>query len=234
MTKDIYDTPLNDDEFIEIGELLAQIPEPFEPMEADTLDGYLSALLVFPEEVGPAQWMPYVFDVQGREASLENPRDQERLEELVYRRYRSLDADLAHSRKIDPIIYPVEDDRGHEVRGYDGISAATPFALGFYEAYERWPELKDSEDPLISSALLGIFRYLPEELLGDLAPIVNELNLESPIENLDQAIDDMALSVAEIAHSTRGFALEKKSTGQKTSWGVGKGNRKKGMNRKHY
>ena len=30
-----YEKPLNDDEFVELGELLAAMPEPFEPMEKD-------------------------------------------------------------------------------------------------------------------------------------------------------------------------------------------------------
>ena len=39
-----FDKPLTDDEFVEIGELLASIPEPFEPMEPDRMDGFLTAL----------------------------------------------------------------------------------------------------------------------------------------------------------------------------------------------
>lgn len=204
-----YDTPLNDDEFVEIGELLARIPEPYEPMEPDAMDGYLTALLLMPEEVGPDNWMPYVFDAEGRpEAKLPDEDEQFHLEELVYRRYRQLDYDLSRSKPLDPIIYPIEDKGGHPVRGYDSIPAITPFAIGFLEAFDRWPGLKEHPDELVASALVGIFRHLPEELLGDMAEIKEDLDLESPIENIDQAVDDVAVSVAEIAHITRGFKLE--------------------------
>lgn len=204
-----YDTPLNDEEFVEIGELLAEIPEPYEPMEADAMDGYLTALLLLPEEPGPSNWMPFVFDAEGRaEAVLPDEKAHRRLEELVYRRYRSLDWDLAHTKMLDPIIYPIEDEKGRPVRGFDSIAAVTPFALGFLEACERFPGLREHDDELVSSALLGIFRHLPEELIGDLAAIKEDLDLESPLENLDQAVDDIAASVAEIASVTRGFALE--------------------------
>ena len=42
-------------------------------------------------------------------------------------------------------------------------------------------------------------------MAGDLAEIKADLDLESPIENLDQALEDIAESVAEIAAVTRGF-----------------------------
>ncbi len=203
-----FEKPLNDDEFIELGELLAGIPEPFQPMEADYLDGFLTALLCLPDEPSPSAWMPFLFDEEGREgARLPDADDQDRLEELIYRRYRSIDATLAACKPIDPIIYEIEDERGRPVRGYDSIAAVVPFALGFSEVINRWPGLKDTSDDMINSALLGILRHLPDEAAGDLAEIKADLDLESPIENLDQAIEDIAVSIGEIVAVTRGFIL---------------------------
>ncbi len=211
-----YERPLNDDEFIELGELLASIPEPFEPMEADYLDGFLTALLCLPEEPSPSEWMPYLFDSQAREnARLENDDEQDRLEELVYRRYRSIDTLLAQCKAIDPIIYEIEDDRGHPVKGYDSVAAVIPFALGFYEVINRWDGLKETGNELIDSALLGILRHLPEDIAGDLAEIKADLDLESPIENLNQALEDIAVSVAEIVSVTRGFVSREDKPAQK-------------------
>ena len=105
-----YEKPLNDDEFVELGELLAAMPEPFEPMEPDYMDGFLTALLCLPDEPSPGDWMPYIFDSQARQdAALADPDEQDRLEELIYRRYRSIDTTLARCRPIDPIIYEIED-----------------------------------------------------------------------------------------------------------------------------
>ncbi len=204
-----YEYPLNDDEFVELGELLASFPEPFEPMEADYLDGYLTALLCLPEEPSPSEWMPYIFDSQARkQAFLSSDQEQDRLEELIYRRYRSIDTLLAQCKAIDPIIYEIEDDRGHPVKGYDSVAAVIPFALGFYEVLNRWDGLKESGNELIDSALLGILRHLPEDIAGDLNEIKTDLDLESPIENLNQALEDIAVSVAEIVSVTRGFVLK--------------------------
>lgn len=201
-----YEKPLNDDEFVELGELLAAMPEPFEPMEPDYMDGFLTALLCLPDEPSPGDWMPYIFDSQARQdAALADPDEQDRLEELIYRRYRSLDTTLARCRPIDPIIYEIEDNRGRPVRGADSVAAVIPFALGFSEVINRWEGLKDSTDDRINGAMLGILRHLPDDVAGDLAEIKADLDLESPIENLDQALEDIAESVAEIAAVTRGF-----------------------------
>ena len=139
-----YEKPLNDDEFVELGELLAAMPEPFEPMEPDYMDGFLTALLCLPDEPSPGDWMPYIFDSQARQdAALADPDEQDRLEELIYRRYRSIDTTLAHCRPVDPIIYEIEDNRGRPVRGADSVAAVIPFALGFSEVINRWEGLKD-------------------------------------------------------------------------------------------
>ena len=204
-----FDKPLTDDEFVEIGELLASIPEPFEPMEPDRMDGFLTALLLLPEEPSPQAWMPWIFDAEGRpEAKLADERDQDRLEELVYRRYRSIDRTICQRKPLDPILYEIEDERGHAVRGWEGIAAVEPFAVGFWEAADRWPGLLDHEDPLVQSALLGILRHLPDDLAGDLLDVKHDLELESPLENLDQTVEDIAVSVAEIASVTRGISLD--------------------------
>ena len=56
-----------------------------------------------------------------------------------------------------------------------------PFAAGFLEAINRWEGLKDTNDEMIDSALLGILRHLPANLLGDLAQIKEDLDFESPL-----------------------------------------------------
>lgn len=209
-----FETPLKANEFVELGELLASIPEPFEPMEPDYLDGFLTALLCLPEEPSPSEWIPFIFDSQARaEARITNDEDQDRLEELIYRRYRSIDLTLAKCRPIDPIIYEIEDNRGHPItKGASSVAAVIPFALGFSEVINRWEGLKDSDTDQINGALLGILRHLPDDVIGDLKDIKEELDMESPIEDLDQALEDLAESVAEIVETTRGFVKKSPST----------------------
>ena len=56
MTQDVnfYDKPLSDEEFVEIGELLALMPEPYESMEPDRMDGFLTSIALLPEPVAPS------------------------------------------------------------------------------------------------------------------------------------------------------------------------------------
>ena len=95
------------------------------------------------------------------------------------------------------------------------MAAVIPFALGFSEVINRWEGLKDSTDDRINGALLGILRHLPDDVAGDLAEIKADLDMESPIENLDQALEDIAESVAEIAAVTRGFEKQEESPKKK-------------------
>lgn len=205
----LFEKPLSNEEFVELGELLASIPEPFDPMEADYLDGFLTGLLCLPQEPSPREWMPMVFDSQSRpEAVLPNPDEQDRLELLVYRRYRSIDQQLCKIKPIDPLIYDDVDN--------DDISVyLAPFAAGFLEVMNHWEGLKDTHNRIINSALLGILRHLPEEQLGDLVEIKQELDLETPIEDLDHAIEDIALSVAEIVAETRNLQPQTSKTKNK-------------------
>ena len=180
-----YDKPLTDEEFVEIGELLASIPEPWESMEPDRMDGFLTAIVLLPEPVPPSAWMPFIFDEEGRpDAMLPDEAEQHRLEDLVYRRYRTIENDLSQCRALDPIVYDVEDEAGRPVGGWEAIAALEPFAAGFLEAMNRWPGLRETGSELVDSALLGILRHLPDELVGDMQEVKEELEFESPLENL--------------------------------------------------
>ena len=59
---DPFSVPLKDEEFVELGELLAAMPAPFEPMEADHMDGFLTAIALLPQRITPSEWMPFILD----------------------------------------------------------------------------------------------------------------------------------------------------------------------------
>ena len=141
-TTDALAKPLNDDEFVELGELLAEMPDPFSPMEADRMDGYLTAIALLPERIPPSKWMPFIFDeTDGNNATLLDEKKEERLEELIYRRYRSIEASLKHLKPIDPIIYDLEDERGRTIGGWEAIRSLRPVPnrrrLRFFPARHR-------------------------------------------------------------------------------------------------
>ncbi len=214
-----FEEPLSNEECVQLDELLSGIPEACGAMSADYLDGFLTAVACLPKHVAPSLWMPYVFGkAGGAGARLPGGRDQELLEDLVYRRYRQIEFQLSSVRPIDPIIF--EDDDEEDEPGGDGnpLGSLQPFAAGFYEAVSRWPGILDTENDTVAAALHGVLRHLPEELLGDFREARDTLDLECPLEDLDAAIEDLAESVAEIASVTRGFtpkAAQKRAQGRR-------------------
>ena len=59
------DQDLSDAEFAELDALLADIPEPLEPLDVVMLDGFLCGVLVQPTLLDADAWLPYVFDAGG-------------------------------------------------------------------------------------------------------------------------------------------------------------------------
>lgn len=210
--------PLTNAELTELDELLAQLDEKNIAMDASEADGFMTAVLLLPNEVLPKDWMPCIFSADPLHAHLLSPKKQNRLEELLYRRYLDIDHTLSQGDALDPIVFDPEDDEGNLLQGEESIVALQPFALGFLAAAQTWNGLIDTDNEKIASALVGIWRHLPEEALGDFREIQQTLLSESPLEDLDDAIKDLALSVAEIASVTRGFKskLEKIHSQAKT------------------
>ena len=201
---------LKDDEFVELDELLAQLDEDSLAMDASQADGFLTALCLLPQEVPPTEWMPLIFCAPTAKPSVLKEPLQTKLEELLYRRYREINHRLAQRQPIDPIVFDSEDDNGEPLTGEDEIVALQPFASGFLTAAQKWSGLLDSDNPEVTSALVGVWRHLPEEEIGDFASVRDELLSESPLENLDDAIEDIAICIKQIASVTRGFSDDKK------------------------
>ena len=201
---------LKDDEFVELDELLAQLDEDSLAMDASQADGFLTALCLLPQEVPPTEWMTLIFCAPAAKPSVLKEPLQTRLEELLYRRYREINHRLSQRQSIDPIVFEPEDENGEPLTGEDEVVALQPFASGFLTAAQKWSGLIDSDNPEVTSALVGIWRHLPEEEIGDFASVRDELLSESPFENLDDAIEDIAICIKQIASVTRGFSDNKK------------------------
>ena len=92
--------PLTNAELTELDELLAQMDEKNIAMDASEADGFMTAILLLPEEVLPKEWMPYIFSADPTHAHLLSPKKQNRLEELLYRRYLDIDRALSQGGNI--------------------------------------------------------------------------------------------------------------------------------------
>ena len=137
--------------------LMSQTPPPLEPMDAVTIDGWLAGIVVQPRIVPIAQWLPGVFDLQGRE--LPEGHDLAwfaRCRALIERRFEVINADLADDAWFDPVIVDVETlppASEYETPQTDAARALGPWLAGFHLALERFPQLRELGDKRVDDAL---------------------------------------------------------------------------------
>ena len=197
---------LTDAEFDELDELLARTPEPYRPLDAVMLDGYLCGVLVQPRPIGPDEWLPPVFDLDG--AAFPASADaawRARCESLITRRHDALRQALLEEGWFDPLLPQIDAEPPEvppELRGLDPISLALmPWVAGFEHAAVRFPELMALPDEDVQAALVRLYRHLSapaqEEREG-----VALMDREQPLETLDAAIEDLVNAVADLAELT--------------------------------
>jgi uncharacterized protein len=202
--------PLSDAEVSELDELLQSLPDDLDPLDVEMLDGFLAALLLQPAPVSPAEWLPFVFDVQGRDAGLPDTATKRAID-LIMRRHNELAAYIAAREPFEPIIFELEDDQGNPMTGKAAIAALEPWAEGFMNALAAFPALLEQleGDTASSIALTGVLRHLPSEP-DDASDESQEYarnraayDRDDPLADLDEAIAVLVDSVMEMADITR-------------------------------
>ncbi len=206
MAQDLTDTELD-----ELDERLAQTPEPLEALDLVMLDGYLCGVLVQPRLIGIDEWLPPVFDLEGRPLPAStDPAWQARCAELIERRMAALNRGMAEDGWFDPILHELPEEAATPPEGEDDPLAELPpysrtlfgWVAGFQYATTVFQELAELPDEPVVSALDRVFRHLPPETDTD-REILRELNEEQPLTSLDEAVEDLVLSVVELWDLTR-------------------------------
>jgi uncharacterized protein len=195
---------LGDAEFQELDELLAATPEPLQAMDAVMLDGYLCGLLVQPVLIAPPQWLPWVFDADGR--ALPEGSDavaHERARALTLRRHTALNRALLEEGWFHPLILEdAEGDTAVDAAVPNPVShALMPWVAGFQDACARFPALLELDDPAVAPALARLFRHLPAET-DEERELIATLDRELPLVSLDDAIEELVAAVADLADLT--------------------------------
>lgn len=203
--------PLTDADVVALDELLARIPEDRDPLDVAMLDGFLVGVLLQPQAVPPADWLPFVFDAQGGEIALPPGVEAKHVTDLIMRRYNELAACVAGREPFDPIVFELEDDAGGAVTGKAGIAALEPWAVGFASALSAFPALQDAydRDDELAAAVVGVLRHLPPandadaEERAEYEAQQRDLERDAPLEDLDDAIDELVACVLDAAEITR-------------------------------
>jgi uncharacterized protein len=199
---------LTDAEFEELDQLLAATPEPFEPLDAVMLDGYLCGVLVQPVLIETDAWLPHVFDFDGQPLPDEaDPVWRERVTALIVRRHAALNRSMTEDGWFDPLI--LEPDDFNPPRTDDPAASLNPvsqslmpWVAGFQHAMESFPDLLELPDPAVDIALARLYRHLPAQT-NEEREVVATLDKEHPLPTLDDAIEDLIVVVADLDDLTR-------------------------------
>ncbi|TMH10692.1 MAG: UPF0149 family protein [Betaproteobacteria bacterium] len=203
---------LTDAEFAELDDLLAATPEPLEPCDAVMLDGFLCGVLVQPVLIEPAAWMPHVFDFEGQ--PLPDDADAawlERTQALILRRHAALNRAMVEDGWFNPLILEFDDEHPMQppadggpdpMAGLSPISQALmPWVAGFQHAALCFPDLAEMDDDAVMNALARLYRHLPAET-DEEREVVATLLREHPLATLDDAIEELVVTVADLADLT--------------------------------
>ncbi|MFO1413720.1 MAG: UPF0149 family protein [Burkholderiales bacterium] len=230
------DRPLSEREVEELDELLAGLPKPYDPLDVVALDGFLMGVLLQPEPVPEAEWLPFVWHGDG--AVVPDNEVSARIEAFVRRRHAELAACLAAGEEFDPILFDVADDDGEPLTGRDAIAALEPWVTGFMVALQAFPALDDraEDDEDLAEALTLIFRHLPlaEDATDDERATHEReqraLDDEVPVASLDEALDlviGSALRIDEIVHPRRPVVRDTPKVGRNDPCPCGSGRKYK-------
>ena len=213
---------LTDAEFAELDELLAATPEPLEPLDVVMLDGYLCGLLVQPVLLAPAQWLPPVFDIDSRPLPADHdPAWQARCAELILRRHAALNRAMVEDGWFDPLVLEPDDEAEGAVEAETAAAPAAagegadadvelgpisqalmPWVAGFQHATLCFPDLLELPEDDVALAVARLFRHLPTET-DEEREVVATLDREFPLATLDDAIEELVVTVADLSDLTR-------------------------------
>ena len=133
--------------FRRLDEALASLPLD-EPMLLTELDGFLTGILVCPDLIMPAEWLPVVWGIEAVDgAPFEDPADLQWFADAVLARYNEIVRDLGRG-KLKP-IFDIDERNGETLWEFwiDGFAQAMDLRP------DAWTALADNDDEDAADAL---------------------------------------------------------------------------------
>lgn len=187
-------TALGDADIERLQSLLDALPEPLQPLDVCAIDGYLCGVLLQPQRPGPAQWLPWVTDIEGRPAPAGPALDEVRA--LVQRRHAELDRAIGQRQWFDPWIYQLDDEASP-------TDCVLPWIAGFAAAMETYPELMAMTQPELVEPLALLFMHFDPEDLEDADALLEVIHTLEPPSDLAEAVQDTVRALMLIADVSR-------------------------------
>ena len=201
---------LSEAELDELQQLVDAVPAPLEPLDASMIDGFLCGVLLQPQPVPLARWLPFITDADGR--SLPRGFDAARLQALVQRRHAELDAAIGQRHWFDPWVFEL-DDESAELAGPGSnldddsapppIDAVYPWVAGFAAAVETFPGLMALDAAALTEPLALVYRHLAPDDLEDADELLAEIESLEPPADLSAAVEELVRATLLLADISR-------------------------------
>lgn len=189
---------LDERDIQQLQSLLDEVPEPLQPLDVSAVDGFLCGLLLQPNIIDSANWLPSITDVDAR--PLPKGFNDRSLHSLVQRRHGQLRRAIAARQWFDPWVFELEAQASPS-------ECVLPWVAGFAAAMERYPELmrrSDAQEVLEPLALIYI-HFDPQDL-EDADALQQMIDTLEPPADLAEAVQDMVRSVMLLADVTHPLA----------------------------
>ncbi len=185
---------LDEQDIQQLQDLLDRVPEPLQPLDVSAADGFLCGLLLQPNDIRAAQWLPCVTDLEAR--ALPAGFDASRLQALVLRRHRQLQHAIAARQWFDPWVF--------ELDAAASVSECMlPWVAGFAAAMDRFPGLMQLDDPQLLEPLALIYLHFDAQDLEDADALQQVIDTLEPPADLGEAVQDIVRSIMLLADVTR-------------------------------
>ena len=191
--------PLGERELHELQAELDRVPAPLEALDVSMLDGFLCGVLVQPQPLPPARWLPHVTDADGR--ALPRGFDAARLHTLTLRRHAELADAIARRQWFDPWIFELDDAAEGEPSA--ATAAVYPWVAGFATALELFPALVHADAAALTEPLALLYRHLDADDLEDADALLEEIESLEPPADLAAAVEEIVRATLLLADAGR-------------------------------
>jgi uncharacterized protein len=193
--------------------LLDALPAPLEPLDVSMLDGYLCGVLLQPQAVPLADWLPPLLDMnleppspRGGAAGLGSgpaaggrptpARVDDELLALLRRRHKELNVAIAGRQWFDPWIFELDDVD-------DPSETVLPWVAGFAHALDAHPALMQLPEQPLLEPLAAIYLHLDPDDLEDADALLEEIDALEPPADLEAAVEGLVSAVLMLADVSR-------------------------------
>jgi uncharacterized protein len=181
----------------QLQDLLDQVPEPLSPLDVSAVDGFLCGLLLQPNDIDAAQWLPCITDIDAR--ALPADFDAAALQGLVLRRHEQLRRTIAARQWFDPWVFELDAQALPS-------ECVLPWVAGFAAAMERFPGLMQIDDVQVLEPLALIYMHFDAQDLEDADALQQMIDTLEPAADLGEAVQDIVRSVMLLADVTQPLA----------------------------